>query len=204
MILRQLSLLLVLLVVVVLVTIVTISFRSLHQELVLANKNLVIYAFNNKDIESATNLAFFVAEGVLKDSNSSFVILLQQNETSLVRSSSNHVQILNADATRRTHPQRLELPALPKNAQYVRHEQRGCRGLGTIAWYLLSHYDSIKKFQYFIIIDSSVRGPFLPTYANAQVNSTQTVVDQICNSVNPTYSPGCNIHTVRDTVQWAL
>ena len=56
-----------------------------------------------------------------------------------------------------------KLPSLPSNAQYVYHENE-CYDWGTFGWLLDSGHVDASKFQYFIFMNSSVRGPFLPPY----------------------------------------
>lgn len=56
----------------------------------------------------------------------------------------------------------LELPQLPANAEYLR--SRDC----TSTWGALSTVMSklpLDDFQYYMVVDSSVKGPFVPEYA---------------------------------------
>jgi hypothetical protein len=53
---------------------------------------------------------------------------------------------------------------LPKNAQY--HHGAPCRGFGAYGWALRSlKVIDARKYQYFIFMDATARGPFLPIYA---------------------------------------
>ena len=56
------------------------------------------------------------------------------------------------------------LPLLPPNARYLRHPNR-CYDWGTIGWVLTSKQVDTSAYKYFIFMNSSVRGPFIPPYA---------------------------------------
>ena len=55
------------------------------------------------------------------------------------------------------------LPQLPANAQYVLHENR-CFDWGTVGWAVTEGKVATARYSYVIIMNSSVRGPFLPAY----------------------------------------
>lgn len=60
--------------------------------------------------------------------------------------------------------QLARLPALPANARYVMHSNE-CYDWGAVGWLLLrSGKIDLSRFKYFVITNSSVRGPFLPPY----------------------------------------
>ena len=56
-----------------------------------------------------------------------------------------------------------QLPSLPRNTRYLSHKS-SCFDWCTYGWAL--NYDSIDTgaYQYIILMNSSVRGPFMPTY----------------------------------------
>lgn len=58
----------------------------------------------------------------------------------------------------------MGLPALPRHAHYVYHPNE-CYDWGTFGWVLRSGYINTSKYKYFIFMNCSVRGPFLPAYA---------------------------------------
>jgi hypothetical protein len=58
----------------------------------------------------------------------------------------------------------VQLPNLPSNAQYVYYGDKNCRGWGSMAWFLTENLEILPQYQYFIFLDSAVRGPFLPAY----------------------------------------
>ncbi|PNH09423.1 hypothetical protein TSOC_003960, partial [Tetrabaena socialis] len=56
------------------------------------------------------------------------------------------------------------LPKLPPNARYVVHPNE-CYDLGTYGWILNCLRAASKQFKFFVFVNSSVRGPFVPSYA---------------------------------------
>lgn len=55
------------------------------------------------------------------------------------------------------------LPELPANARYVWHENK-CFDWGTFGWAFESGEVVPAGYKYYIFLNSSVRGPFLPPY----------------------------------------
>lgn len=55
------------------------------------------------------------------------------------------------------------LPHLPRNAQYVFHENK-CYDWGTAGWVIAEGKVDSSLYKSIIFINSSVRGPFLPPY----------------------------------------
>ena len=60
----------------------------------------------------------------------------------------------------------LSLPTLPGNARYVQHENL-CFDWGTFGWALFNLDLDIRSHKYFVFMNTSVRGPYLPSYFNA-------------------------------------
>lgn len=58
----------------------------------------------------------------------------------------------------------LTLPDLPPNARYILHDNV-CLDFGTIEWMLTQGKVEITKYKYFVILNSSVRGPYVPRFA---------------------------------------
>jgi len=56
----------------------------------------------------------------------------------------------------------LTLPPLPSNAEYIK--TRACTTTWGAIGAVLGQLPSA-KFEYFMVLDSSVKGPFIPTYA---------------------------------------
>lgn len=80
----------------------------------------------------------------------------------------------------------LSLPTLPSNARYVQHENL-CFDWGTFGWALFNLDLDIRLYKYFVFMNTSVRGPYLPSYFNAV--SRQAV---IATRPNPPYSSTAN------------
>ena len=55
------------------------------------------------------------------------------------------------------------LPPLPNNGRYVYHNNE-CFDWGSIGWAIRTGMVNTRKYNYFFFMNSSVRGPFLPSY----------------------------------------
>ena len=55
------------------------------------------------------------------------------------------------------------MPELPRNAKYLHHANE-CYDWGTFGWALKQENVQVSDYKYFIFLNSSVRGPFLPPY----------------------------------------
>lgn len=62
-----------------------------------------------------------------------------------------------------TKVQDLKLPELQDNARYLSHPNK-CYDWGTFGWALQPEHVEVSRYQYFVFLNSSVRGPFLPHY----------------------------------------
>ncbi|MEW5303409.1 MAG: hypothetical protein WDW36_006105 [Sanguina aurantia] len=102
-------------------------------------QNLVLYIFSKSDPTYEENFLFFVEHAVMGDTDSDFVILMQQEDS---QGSGN-------------------LPGLPAHARYLTHSS-ACFDWGTFGWVISSGEVDIKRYTYFFLINSSVRGPFMP------------------------------------------
>lgn len=56
-----------------------------------------------------------------------------------------------------------QLPSLPRHARYV-HHNNSCYDWGTYGWALEAEIVDTSVYAYIVLINSSVRGPFLPPY----------------------------------------
>ena len=106
------------------------------------SNRLVLYVFSNTDAEYMNNLKFFVREGMVQDTFTEYVIVINSDED-------------------------VVLPELKiNNAWYIRHRNK-CFDFGTFG-YAMNKLDR-RKYKYFIFMNSSVRGPFLPAYVRGKV-----------------------------------
>ncbi|PNW75479.1 hypothetical protein CHLRE_12g528300v5 [Chlamydomonas reinhardtii] len=125
-----------------------------------AKENLVMYIFSATDPEFVRNLEFFVREAVMDDTRSDYVIVVQES----------------------TDLGKVTLPKLPKHARYVRHTNR-CYDWGTFGWLLLSGKVDPRQYRYYFFINCSVRGPFLPSYAQGYVHWTEPFTSRLVGDV---------------------
>lgn len=73
------------------------------------------------------------------------------------------------------------LPDLPRNARYLQHNNE-CFDIGTVGWVLANHVD-YRSYAYFVWLNSSVRGPFMPSYVGPMMHWTQPFLSKIDQSV---------------------
>ncbi|CAF3454670.1 unnamed protein product [Rotaria socialis] len=120
---------------------------------------LLIYVYAESHPYALANLNYFIETAVRNTDPVDYYFILQQT---------NHRNINES-----------KLPKLPNNARYVHHENE-CYDYGTVGWFI-SHFthgnpmDSkplpkdtrkidLRKYKYFIFLNSSTRGPFFPPY----------------------------------------
>lgn len=60
-----------------------------------------------------------------------------------------------------------DLPPLPSNAQYVHHANE-CYDWGSFGWLLRERVDPL-LYAYFLLVNSSVRGPYLPAWLPVRI-----------------------------------
>ena len=121
---------------------------------------LVVYVFSGTDPEYRSNLLFFLEHGIQENDGCDYYIVLQKGPTL-------------------SDPGRL--PDLPQNAQYVEHPNE-CYDIGTVGW-LLKNKVNIKHYSYFIWMNSSTRGPFLPSYLLGKMHWTTALLSKLTEKV---------------------
>lgn len=102
---------------------------------------LCIYVFSNTDPEYLDNLKFFVKYGMSADDGVTYIVVVQEQEGQ----------------------PRPDLPDLPPNARYLTHKNE-CYDWGTIGWVFSSGQANPEQYAFFLFMNSSVRGPFMPPY----------------------------------------
>ena len=108
---------------------------------------LVIYVYNAADAEHARNFAYFLRYGIADDGAAYRIIITNGPEV-------------------KEFP---KLPTLPPNAEYIKLEVGAC----TSTWGAIAEAMGalpVPDYEYFIVIDSAVRGPYLPPYVTSQSN----------------------------------
>jgi len=121
---------------------------------------LVMYVFSDTDKEYFNNLRFFIKHAIRPNDNCQYIIILQVGDAST------------------TH----KFPELPSNAHYLIHSNE-CYDLGTFGWAFHSQIDNLSSYKYFILMNSSIRGPFFPAYMPKAMHWTDTFTSKINDNV---------------------
>ena len=116
---------------------------------------LIMYVFAKTDSKSIDNLRYFVDNGIHDEY--CFVLILQQAGQVSKFQDTNCIWPRPSFVA----PHFLTSVLGLKNVLLVPHVNE-CYDLGTVGWYLACH-SFWKNFSYFVILNSSVRGPFLPS-----------------------------------------
>ena len=69
-----------------------------------------------------------------------------------------------------------DLPKLPPNARYAFHENN-CFDWGTFGWAIQTQHLELSRYKFFVFLNSSVRGPFLPTYLRVRPSPFLRLLD---------------------------
>lgn len=109
---------------------------------------LVLYVWVDTDVQAIGNLKFFIRHAIHPSQPADYYFILQKVNNSFVNES--------------------RLPVLPSNAHYLQHENE-CYDFGTYGWFLRSKIVDIKQYKYFILMNASIRGPFLTSYFDEQI-----------------------------------
>ena len=106
-------------------------------------RTLVIYAYGETHASAKENLLFFIRTAVRSSHDADYYFILQRVKN----------QVFDEK----------ELPPLPPNAQYIQHEDK-CFDLGAVGWLLSTGRINKSNYKYFVLVNSSVRGPFIVSY----------------------------------------
>ncbi|GMH41199.1 hypothetical protein BSKO_09109 [Bryopsis sp. KO-2023] len=143
---------------------------------------LVLYIFSNTDPEYINNLRFFVREGMRPDDGCDYYIVIQTD---------------NQDEA-----PNIEFPALPENARYIIHKNE-CYDWGTFGWVLKKKVHTSKYYR-FIFMNSSIRGPYFPSFLKGNMHWTEPFLSKLNDEVKlvgPTIScEGAPLHKGDDSV----
>jgi hypothetical protein len=121
---------------------------------------LVVYVFSGSDPEYADNLRYFLRTAPHANDGCDYIIVLQQHPTGWPNPS---------------------LPGdLPTNVRVLHHPNE-CFDLGTVGWVLQTHVD-ISRYTFFLWLNSSVRGPFMPSYLRGHMHWTRPFTDKLTPS----------------------
>lgn len=112
---------------------------------------LVVYSYRNTDPEAVSNLQFFLKNVLTPNDDAHYIIVVDHG---LDKYGEFHSSVL---------------PELPPNAQYI--SVRSCYELGHVGMVLSGLTKAqidLQQYTYFVWLDSSTRGPFLPSYVTRQ------------------------------------
>lgn len=112
-----------------------------------AASTLIVYSYRNIDPEAVSNLQFFLNNVLKPEDTARYVIIVDHGLDQFGHFSS------------------VALPDLPANAEYL--SIRGCFELGHVGKVLFGQSKvqiDLSQYKYFVWLDSTVRGPFLPSY----------------------------------------
>lgn len=113
-----------------------------------SSRTLITYVIANPDATVEENIRFFLHHGVRDDPRFFYVFVIQMGA--------------------RTHSLVSSWPKLPPNSKIVLHENE-CYDIGTVGWLLFeSNHVELKKFDFFLWMNPSVRGPFVPSWFESQ------------------------------------
>ena len=123
-----------------------------------SGRTLVLYVHSENDGEHRPNLLHFIERAIRCWQHADYRIVVQRDD-------------LPAGTQSEELSRLLKLPALPPNARYVLHKNE-CFDWGTAGWLLSlpqEHVEHVRvtEYRYFIIMNSSVRGPLLPSWLHA-------------------------------------
>lgn len=124
-----------------------------------AASTLVFYVYNAVDEEQMGNFDFFLKFG------------LSANDTVTYR-----IIITSGGAVKPP----LAMPELPPNAKYI--STTACTGTWGALGAIEEQVDAT-KFPFVVVVDSSVRGPFLPPYAAGVMHWTEAFTSRLTKSV---------------------
>ena len=119
---------------------------------VVPGRTLIVFIHSENDEAHRDNLLHFIDKAVRCWQDADYVFIIQRDDADELTKAGSAAWLSG-------------LPALPPNARYVLHENK-CLDWGTAAWLLAippsdERHVNTALYRYFIIMNSSVRGPFL-------------------------------------------
>ena len=153
----------------------TINYRRLRR---FPNDNpskfgvTVVYIYSGNDEQYPANLAYFLRKGVREDDGNKYYLVLQQHDWKETVSVPCICSLGCPGSSGRIEKQCSckcppHLENLPRNVKLVYHENK-CFDMGTFGE--LWDAGLISRSDFYIILNSSIRGPFLPVYMPESFN----------------------------------
>ena len=145
---------------------------------------LVIYDYQGLDEEDMDNLRYFLAVGVSVGDGNRYLIVSQQ-QLSPTHIDADGVEI----ETEIDLPDDLwplpPLVSLPSNVQIVMRPNEPCRSSwGVFGWIIDNGIIDISIFKSFVLVESSVRGPFLPAHWPPLVHWSTSLTTRLDGAVH--------------------
>lgn len=136
-------------------------------------RTLVVMVHFAKDELYSSSLNYFVHKAIRCWQDADYRIIIQRDDANTLKNSSDWMS---------------GLPSLPHNARYILH-QNECMDWGSVGWLFrlpANHTDAVdtSRYRYFVILNSSVKGPILPSYLEAAMDSGSTIT---CDDSPPKY-----------------
>jgi len=145
------------------------------------NRLLVVYIYAQTHNYSRSNLQFFIQIGMKFNSQVDYFIIIQQNEKNRTD--------LNS------------LPRLPSNGKYIEHKNE-CFDIGTFGWFLLSNHTNRRNYEYFALLNSSCRGPYLVSSIENWYDPFIRLLNNLTKLVGPTINCQSGLHV--QSYAWIL
>lgn len=121
-----------------------------------------MYVYSFTDAEYESNLLFFLAHGVRADDGADYVLVVQEGEGIIAET---------------------RLPAdLPPNVRVLRH-RNACYDWGTFGWALDRPEVNASRYRHVVLLNGSVRGPFLPAYWPAALHWSSALTSRLTGDV---------------------
>lgn len=120
-------------------------------------KTLVCYCYYEQNEVCIENLLFFIKNGIINDSKYFFIMIVNGEKLSVKMPSFDNIRILNRE-----------------NRYHIGGDFRG--------WSEAIDTVKIEDYKYFIFLNSTVRGPFIPRY----IPKSLTWIELFTNKINET------------------
>ena len=125
-------------------------------------RTLVLYVHSENDGQHLPNFLYFLDKAVRCWQDVDYLFVINRDDAE------------SLNATDPSAPWRQRLPPLPPNAKYILHPNE-CMDWGTAGWLLSlpdTHPDHVdtSKYRYFFLLNSSVKGPFLPIFLEERMD----------------------------------
>ena len=158
----------------------------------LSMKTTVVYIYSGNDILYGENLAYFIRNGIYLDDTVEYYIVFQQGKwQNSIKCDCTINCPMNKPICHCKCPSEIR-NSIPKNVKLVYHDN-SCFDIGTFGELLEKKLIDLSNSKYVIVLNSSIRGPFLPLYVSKDFKWTEAFtskIDDVVKLVGPTISCG--------------